>query len=644
MVTKSFKGPSPSGAPGAGYSRSHNVEDGCVTNKNSSPGMPQPVAVSILLRTGTGTTVSGNVNNNYSFPLPQSQDAPAPAPPAHATPKPHEGGSQQQAMKSESQLFAVATGITGANSGSASHQINHIQQAKAGPIKRTKKVAKPPKTKKSASRATKLPTKGNRVANGLVKVKPTPPKKKTPSSSVKTGGKTAKKKSKRPNANANAKSSPSAGEPAKKRAKKKLKPREGPSNVETIKNQTPHSTKQGGESRKPQETSPTSKIPQKVMNPSTVTSGLKIGKVVSIVVDAVVGEINEYLCASLFTAKQPKVVICGEDDEPNKKSLHMISAVTKPMSRQEFLPNEESTQVASSSENENAKTAGYSVRISDEGTIQAVKTSGCVTQPSKASTSTISASHPEDGVIPEKCPPQGGSTDSDLHDVSTVVMAVRRFALGVYRPFLLSAMKSMGNKSPNADRIRLSTLLAIREMLIMNAGKLFTIPFIRGSSISMRERNYLSHVSANTIVRNTAKKLHARQPEGHFFADFIKATHSYDTKSDDFQFSLARADVRSVHVHPMGKRVGQEESLLAKVSFNCARARHPLLCNRTFTLKDGAKERLVKNERSINQPVASACAMFHIETASEASASDEIEEKDAKILASLREVLRGKRV
>ena len=173
------------------------------------------------------------------------------------------------------------------------------------------------------------------------------------------------------------------------------------------------------------------------------------------------------------------------------------------------------------------------------------------------------------------------TADLEMHppnpcDVNSIEEAVRRFAVEVYCPFLLSARQSVTISSPpNVDRIRLSTLLAIREMLIMNGATLFTSPTLK----SLSERLYLSHVFANAIVRNTAKRLHANAGEGStFFADFIqathnydaraedfKATHNYDAMAEDFQFALTRADARSVHVHQGGKQVGPEESIVVKI-------------------------------------------------------------------------------
>ncbi|EED90467.1 predicted protein [Thalassiosira pseudonana CCMP1335] len=61
-------------------------------------------------------------------------------------------------------------------------------------------------------------------------------------------------------------------------------------------------------------------------------------------------------------------------------------------------------------------------------------------------------------------------------DANKIATAVERFALEVYCPFLLASKHCMGNTSPKRDRIIISTLLAIREMPILNADTFFSKP------------------------------------------------------------------------------------------------------------------------------------------------------------------------
>mmetsp|Transcript_11637 Transcript_11637/g.25507 ORF Transcript_11637/g.25507 Transcript_11637/m.25507 type:complete len:711 (-) Transcript_11637:161-2293(-) len=531
----------------------------------------------------------------------------------------------------------------------------HHTQTKANgnvaPIKRTKKVAKPKSKTKAASRAKKLPTKKNKTGATVA----TPKEGQTTLSNkqspiTKRGGKSlptrakavslksprrkkdvhsntsqSKIKTKKP------KRSPPDGDATAKQTKMPKSDNQG-SNISSTKKQVANNTKQGGKS-----------------SPTRIAGGetKAIEKVLSVVVNTVADEIRH--CASVFgDAKRPKVVIYGEDEVPKKKTSSVTSDSRPSLLGvpQEFKQGKkqgaQTQSLGINSRNhverkqEAASETNYSVKISAEGDIHPKKNNGCASEPHQDN---IGA---KESVELSEAHSHGGSSGLDLYDIRTVVIAVRRFVLEVYCPLLLSAKNNMGNKSPNADRIRLSTLLAIREMLIMNAEKLFTFASLKQSSTSMSERTYLSRVFANAIVRNAAKRIHSHQPKGQFLADFVQATQSYDAKSDDFQFSLARADVRSVCVHPEGEKFGQEETRLAQVSFNYARARHPLLYDKSFALEDDATEGEVKSERSLTHPVPSACAVFHIEAAATSASEETNKEDDAKILDSFKHMLRGK--
>ena len=191
-----------------------------------------------------------------------------------------------------------------------------------------------------------------------------------------------------------------------------------------------------------------------------------------------------------------------------------------------------------------------------------------------------------------------------------VILAVRRFVLDVYFPFLLAAKKNTGRKgNPNVDRIHLSTLLVIREMLIMNADTLFTFSNLKRSSMSKSERMQLSRIFADAIVRNAAKRLYVTdRPEGHPFVNlFLQAMSDYESGNEAFQFALPPADSRTVYAYLGGGEMGSKESIIAKVGFNYARERHPLLSTRGLTLDDGEDKGLVQKE-----PIASEPSAVHV--------------------------------
>jgi len=229
---------------------------------------------------------------------------------------------------------------------------------------------------------------------------------------------------------------------------------------------------------------------------------------------------------------------------------------------------------------------------------------------------------------------KGRCPNLDRRDIQAVIYAIRRFVLGVYCPFLCSAKRNTRNGSPSADRIRISTLLAIREVLIMNAEKLFSFAYLNQpqpvNSVE-RDRTYLSHVFANAIIRNTARRIHTPSC---FLDDFVQATRNYDTKSQDFQISLARPDVRSVYILSDGRNIGQQASTLANVGFNYARVRHPLLSNSNIGTKGGSNQ-AGQEEFAISSPVPTACAAFQVKS----DAACEETEDDTEILESLKKVL-----
>ena len=222
-------------------------------------------------------------------------------------------------------------------------------------------------------------------------------------------------------------------------------------------------------------------------------------------------------------------------------------------------------------------------------------------------------------------------TVAQLYNSSTVVGAVKRFVNDVYCPFLLSAQKRMGNHSPNVYRIQLSTLLAIREMLLMNANKLFTFSTLNQSSPKYSsERKYLSFVFVNAIVKNAARRLPCRdRDQEQVYSDFLQATRRYDSKSEDFQFALTRTDVLEVSEYRNGIQVGEQERSIHKVGFNYARSRHPLLAT---TETEGVRTDGGRMYGS-TCPEPTACAAIYIETSN-------TDAEDTATLESFKRMLR----
>ncbi|KAL9180810.1 hypothetical protein ACHAXT_011263 [Thalassiosira profunda] len=429
---------------------------------------------------------------------------------------------------------------------------------------------------------------------------------------------------------------------------------------------------------------------------------LSLEKVVGDVVDAVADEIR--YCASMFGARRPKVVI-GDAESPSKGASDAASGLlescevdpsTPPVGFQkrgrvhgqkatasgdvskkgttsrakdtsevaqfptpdgttsddvrdfpDLMRNIQKAKRLESKHNASAPVAAFVLKISKKGTISRAgakhASSDAITS---KGTSAMGAGHPSPtSAASERTPkPQIGDPEdsSAAFDARSVIAAVRRFALEVYCPYLVAAKRSTGKNPSNHGRIRISVLLAIREMLIMNGDRLFAFPFLKqASGGSVKERRYLSLVFANAIVRNAVKRL--PRSEGVLHDDIIQAARSYDTQSDEFQFSLAPEDARSVYLHPEGAKVGPEEALLAKVGFNYARTKHPLLgSTQSQEHGDGSENAgRAKNFSPPTPPLPTACAVFHVELAD--AHSHEPCDDDAKILESLEQVLKRKR-
>jgi len=379
--------------------------------------------------------------------------------------------------------------------------------------------------------------------------------------------------------------------------------------------------------------------------PNTIPGDSRIEKVVSDLVDTIADEI--YYCASIFGLGPPDAVIDVGGNQPFSTLTSAAGTVVKTRHLSSFLPQEpefklnvthdsplKSSELCGKKRTETVSVVASgptsSGRVSADGSIYPTENNVCSLKKEEDNDSS-------DSVSATKCKPheQGRPPNLEIRDAQAVVTAINRFVLEVYYPFLLSAKQNSRNESPSTERIRISTLVAIREVLIMNAEKLFTFSHLNQSLIDSIERDgtYLSHAFANAIVRNTAKRLNARHPKSHFLNDFVQATRNYNVKSEDFQTSLARADVRSMYAYSGGGKTGQQKSVLAKVSFNYARKKHPLSCNSKHRNHAGK----VGIVTSTTQPAPTACAVFQIEPPD--AACDETEDV-TKTLESLKSLLR----
>ena len=590
------------------------LNDGfAATDESSSTATPQSIQVSIALSPHPHVKPACSSTEKKTKVLGKQSNTTLKHPPQGGQPETHDSAASGARDRPRAQLNEKPV--------SAFVAASAALPAAQAPFKRTKRIAKPRTSKgakASLSRARKLTTKkrgGGRTGpkfpvagatvhtesfQGGVNIPSTLSKQSSisveggegTSSTLEIRHGPAKTDDSKSNGLV---SSPSQGndEPITKKRKKAKKANSG--NAPTTK---PIHVQGGGNTSSPAPCAGGSPKRAKCLSNKTDTGDLQIKKAVDDVIDRVADGIHH--CAFMFElTNRPKVIISSKSGE------------------------------GSSEETSGAPTTTHcSLKVSADGALlSAMKQSA----PACSSYVPQGCSVSIHNALPV---PQKGS-DPDLHGIHTVIEAVRRFAMDVHCPFFLSARQSMRNKSHNVDRIRLSTLLAVREMLIMNADNLFTFATLKQSPKSSSERLYLVHVFSNAIVRNAAKRLHSNAEHGQFFADFVQAAHNYDTNSEDFHFSLSRLDARSICVYQGGKQVGAEESILAKIGFNHARQRHPLLhkdrCSRKTSIDNGMP---------LTCPVPTACAAFHIEAA-DTRVPDERE--DLQKMKSFRRMLRDKR-
>ncbi|KAL7549027.1 hypothetical protein ACHAWF_015487 [Thalassiosira exigua] len=574
----------------------------------SNPPLPPPQSVRVPISLGQHHAVAGHKEKNYCpsgtstshNPLGQERTNPAltlPDPP-HATLKTPPELLQSHPLKLGNHQLTSAKNAPTPLKNNDVQVFADSKSTAALPMKRTKKNVKKKSVPKASARRTKGKKYFHRKEGGgsVAERKTIQITKSPPSGDVTALATVAKQKSLKSRSNLQEKSekgkeskgkakrvrfSPQSGAPAKKRSKKQ-DPEDSSSLPQAVGNAV--KSKRGRSTQTP----PKSRAPKakKSINDKQIERALLD------VADTVAEELR--YCASLLGAVRPKGVIDCSEGSPVKK-------------RDTGPPSPNCIGTSPITKCAELKT-NFSVKITNDDTIYPVKN---IIAPSKECEKDESS--------------QGRMDTPDPGDVSTVAEAVKGFVLEVYFPFLIAAKKKSGNDAPNAGRIKISTLLAIREMLIMNADKLFLFPVLKKPSThgAKRGKDRRPHVLADTIVRNAAKRMSG------ISAEFVQAARDYDSQSDDFQFSLLHADAQSVYSHPEGDKVSPEESMLAKASFNYARERHPLI--------SGGRSTLRGSSAGAGCPMPTACATFYIEEATPITVNKEQEAEE--ILNALNEAL-----
>jgi hypothetical protein len=224
-----------------------------------------------------------------------------------------------------------------------------------------------------------------------------------------------------------------------------------------------------------------------------------------------------------------------------------------------------------------------------------------ITNPSANHVCTNVSHHHQRGILLSNFA-QGNSRHDDNIFKSSIAQAVQHFAAEVWVPHLLSSKSRMGCISPRTDRVIISTLLAIQEMLHETTIKHFP---------SLQE----VHEWVGATIHASIKCLSSAS---NISLDmYWEALEGYNLKRSDFKIALMEADGRSVGVQPDGTKVSQVENAVHKASFNYARTSHPLVGN-TKNCNDSTSHRATVNDLS-SLPSPNACATLLVKSHSTAS-------------------------
>lgn len=212
--------------------------------------------------------------------------------------------------------------------------------------------------------------------------------------------------------------------------------------------------------------------------------------------------------------------------------------------------------------------------------------------------------------------------------------AIERFALEIVLPSLLSAgvgeNKDGGGNPSHGHRVYMATLLALREVLCINAESIF---FCDGESpsyhhcekevcaeqLGARAGTELLPGEARRIIRNNREEKAFRSqllatgvilsaiqrldPEvsSVLSSYFLDTVEKYDMADEEFTSCLERADGRSKCVTPDGRVMGREENVAWRVSFNRAREAHPLI--RTHERLEAQSRKAYRDAIEAGQPL-----------------------------------------
>ena len=167
--------------------------------------------------------------------------------------------------------------------------------------------------------------------------------------------------------------------------------------------------------------------------------------------------------------------------------------------------------------------------------------------------------------------------------------SIRKFAHDIVAPALIASRKSETcstklDKSSPGHRMFVATLLALRELMIMNANKLFTGSHETkedekkdsiGAKQGEEERVFRLRLLCTTLICKSIvmNDVHVAKE---IIKSFRSALRSYDGAEEEFSSCLTPAENLSSSLLN-GHELKKMEELSWRTSYNCARSNHPLV-------------------------------------------------------------------
>ncbi len=144
-------------------------------------------------------------------------------------------------------------------------------------------------------------------------------------------------------------------------------------------------------------------------------------------------------------------------------------------------------------------------------------------------------------------------------------------------------------------RVFIASLLSLREVLSMNAAKIFGLE--RDTEVESKEgytlqvQSLTTALILNAIMRlqvndaaqkgdDQIEKQQSREIE-EITKEFLRATTGYDEAEEEFTSCAKRIDSRAIGITPGGKFLKKTENMAWRVSHNTARLHHPLVVRKS---------------------------------------------------------------